>query len=128
IAALHPRGARQSPVRGIFLTNADLDHCLGLLSLREGTPLELYTTRVIRESFVEGNALYRALQRFPGHVTWHDLSLGREQEVHVAGRPSGLFVTAIEAPGKPPLYREGLRTGEPGDNVALRLRERQGGR
>lgn len=128
VASLFPRAPRQAPVAGIFLTNADLDHCLGLLSLREGTRLELYTTRAIRESFVEGNVLYRALQRFPGHVTWHDLPLGREQEVPVQGAASGLLVTAIEAPGKPPLYREGLRAGEPGDNVALWLRDARSGR
>src|SRR5262249_59354446 len=33
--ALHPRGPRHSPIAGILLTNGDLDHCLGLLSLRE---------------------------------------------------------------------------------------------
>ena len=31
---LHPRAARHSPLAGIVLTNGDLDHCLGLLSLR----------------------------------------------------------------------------------------------
>src|SRR5215471_19133082 len=33
---LHPRdGARRSPIAGVVLTNADIDHVLGLLLLRE---------------------------------------------------------------------------------------------
>src|ERR1017187_825976 len=37
--ALHPReGVRQSPIAGAVLTNADIDHVLGLLLLRELQP------------------------------------------------------------------------------------------
>ena len=43
--ALHPAGGlRHSPVGGVVLTNADVDHVAGLLSLREGQALSLYAT------------------------------------------------------------------------------------
>lgn len=45
--ALRPTGRRGSPVRGVVLTNGDLDHCLGLLSLRESHPLTIYATMEI---------------------------------------------------------------------------------
>jgi len=35
---LNPRAPRHSPISAILLTNGDLDHCLGLLSLRESQP------------------------------------------------------------------------------------------
>ncbi len=44
---MQPRGnsLRNSPIAGVFLTNADLDHCLGLLLLRQqATPLVVYAT------------------------------------------------------------------------------------
>ena len=41
---LHPRGPRHSPIDAIILTNGDLDHTLGLLSLRESHPLIVYAT------------------------------------------------------------------------------------
>ena len=41
---LHPRGPRHSPIAAILLTNGDLDHTLGLLSLRESHPLIVYAT------------------------------------------------------------------------------------
>src|SRR5207244_1141374 len=33
--ALLPRGLRRTPIEGVLLTNADLDHTIGLLLLRE---------------------------------------------------------------------------------------------
>src|SRR5882724_11979104 len=104
---LHPRGPRHSPIAAILLTNGDLDHCLGLLSLRESHPLVIYATDPVRRGFTEGNVLYRTLQRFPAQVTWRVLEPGRETELSgVDGPGSGLLVKAIAAPGKPPLHLE----------------------
>ena len=71
---LHPRAPRDSPIAGILLTNGDLDHCLGLLSLRESHPLVVYATEPVRRRVLEGNVLYRTLERFPGQVTWRTSS------------------------------------------------------
>src|SRR6188472_1482762 len=43
-AALHPTGARESPVRAVLLTNGDIDHVAGLLTLRERQAFGLYAT------------------------------------------------------------------------------------
>jgi pyrroloquinoline quinone biosynthesis protein B len=123
--ALTPRGARHSPIAGLLLTNGDLDHCLGLLSLRESHPLAVYATESVRAGFTTGNVLYRTLERFPGQVTWSALALGREQPLG----DSGLHVTAIETPGKLPLHLEGMRPPSAEDNIGLLIRDaRTGGR
>src|SRR5277367_1640055 len=42
---LHPRtGVRISPIAGVVLTSADLDHVLGLLLLRELQPFRIFGT------------------------------------------------------------------------------------
>jgi pyrroloquinoline quinone biosynthesis protein B len=125
---LHPRGLRHSPIQGIVLTNGDLDHCLGILSLRESHPITLYATDRVRRGFTERNVIYRTLERFEGQVTWRTLIPGREQELLADGRPSGLAVEAIAVPGKPPIHLEGLGPADPHDNVALRIREPGTGR
>jgi pyrroloquinoline quinone biosynthesis protein B len=125
---LHPRQPRHSPLQGILLTNGDLDHCLGLLSLRESYPLVVYATERVRAGFTESNVLYRTLQRFPEHVTWRVLKVGREEEMTVGARPSGLSVEAIAVPGKVPVHLEGLRAPDPEDSVAFRIREAATGR
>src|ERR671923_1768138 len=97
--ALHPRGPRDSPIAGILLTNGDLDHCLGLLSLRESHPLVVYATESVQRGFTNDNVLYRTLERFPGQVTWRVLKPGREDDiVGVDGKPTGLTAEAVIVP------------------------------
>ena len=126
---LHPRGPRHSPIAAILLTNGDLDHCLGLLSLRESHPLVVYATDRLRRGFTDGNVLYRTLDRFPGQVTWRALELGREAELaDVEGRPAGLLVEAVAVPGKLPIHLETGAALDPADSVGFRIREPATGR
>jgi pyrroloquinoline quinone biosynthesis protein B len=127
---LHPHQSRSSPIQAIFLTNGDLDHCLGLLSLRENTRLVVYATEPVRRGFTDGNVLYRTLQRFADQVTWRTLKLDVEEPVlHADGSPSGLTVKAVAVPGKPPIHLEGLvSSGDPDLNVGLRFRQSTSGR
>jgi pyrroloquinoline quinone biosynthesis protein B len=70
---LHPReGLRQSPIAGAVLLNADIDHVLGLLLLRELQPLCVYTTESIHRALSEDNSMFAMLQRVPGQLTWKD--------------------------------------------------------
>lgn len=126
---LHPRQSRSTPIQAIFLTNGDLDHCLGLLSLRENHRLVLYATDSVRRGFTEGNVLYRTLQRFAEQVTWRALKLDVEEPVLRAdGTPSGLTVLAVAVPGKPPIHLEGLVSSSEADvNVGLRFRQSTNG-
>ena len=123
---LHPRAQRDTPVQGILLTNGDLDHCLGLLSLRESQPLTLYATDRVRRGFTENNVLYRTLQRFEGQVVWRELELGSpgpEQPLLLHnGEPSGLTVRAFPAPGKAALHLDQSKP-EPGDNIGLLIHD-----
>src|SRR5438552_358890 len=56
-----PRG---SVIEAILLTNADLDHTLGLLSLREGGHLTVHGTRAIERSLTEGLSIAPVLGAF----------------------------------------------------------------
>jgi pyrroloquinoline quinone biosynthesis protein B len=126
---LHPRGPRHSPIAGILLTNGDLDHTLGLFSLRESHPLVVYATETVHRGLTQGNVLYRTLERVPDQVTWRTLKLGREEELVVTGgRPSGLAVEAVPVPGKPPVHLEGLAPSDPEESVGFRLRVTATGR
>jgi pyrroloquinoline quinone biosynthesis protein B len=117
--ALQPRALRDTPIVAVVLTNGDVDHCLGLLVLRESQPLAVYATTAVRDGFL-ANPLARTLARSPAHVAWRSLPLGAE--VDVAG--SGLLATAVAVPGKPPLHLDGRVTPGAQDNVGLRLRVR----
>src|SRR5438874_6466503 len=88
---LHPRAPRHSPISAILLTNGDLDHCLGLLSLRESHQLVVYAIEPVQRGLTRHNVHYRTLERFPGQMTWRLLKPGRAEElVGVDGKPAGL--------------------------------------
>src|SRR5262245_23587231 len=59
--ALWPVSPRHSPIAAIVLTNGDMDHVLGLFSLRESWPLALYVTRAVRRG-LEESAFIRTLR------------------------------------------------------------------
>jgi pyrroloquinoline quinone biosynthesis protein B len=127
--ALWPREGRATPIQGVVLTNGDLDHTLGLFSLRESTPLALYATDAVRRGLVEGNTIFRTLQRFPGQSAWRRLALEEPAELVGPGeRPTGVTVTTVALPGKVPKHLEGLSAPSPEDNVGLWIRDTRSGK
>lgn len=121
---LWPRARRDTPIGALVLTNGDLDHVLGLLSLRESQPLRVLSTGRVRTGLVEHNAVLRTLARTADQVVWTDLALGREVVID----DLGLGVTALAASGKLPVHLTGISEPSPEDNVALRIRDLSGGR
>jgi len=124
---LHPRAPRHSPLSAIVLTNGDLDHVLGLFSLRESYPLVIYATEGVRRGLFEQNAIARTLSRFEGHLTHRALLLGTEVSIADArGEPTGIRVTARPVRGKIPVHLEGVAASAPDQNVGLWLSDGAG--
>ncbi|HEX5408032.1 MAG TPA: pyrroloquinoline quinone biosynthesis protein PqqB [Pseudonocardiaceae bacterium] len=62
---LHPHdGDRATPLDTVLLTDAELDHTLGLLLLREAGALRLYATPAVHTTLCEGSGLLRTLERY----------------------------------------------------------------
>ncbi len=122
--ALHPRSRRDTPIAAVALTNGDLDHVTGLLSLRESQPFSVLATERVRAGLVERNVMLRTLARTPDQVTWRRLEPGRELLLD----DLGLGITPVPAPGKLPVHLVGVVDPSPEDNVALRVRELRTGR
>jgi len=113
--ALSPRAPRDTPISAIVLTNGDLDHVLGLFSLRESQPLVVYATDRVWRGLVERNAIARTLARFDGHLVHRRIAIGDRREIPEAG----LAIVAFAAPGKPPVHLPDAPHAE--DNVGLRI-------
>jgi pyrroloquinoline quinone biosynthesis protein B len=67
---LHPRASRDSPITGVILSSADLDHVLGLLSLRELQPLRVYAASSVLSILREENSMFGMLNRVEPQVVW----------------------------------------------------------
>ena len=103
---LHPQGGmRQSPIAGIVLASADLDHVLGLLLLRELQPLRVYATSAVASILRADNSMFGMLQRIPKQVEWTALVPGVTIVLHdTNGGDSGLRCEAVTLPAKFPAY------------------------
>jgi len=129
---LHPNhGLRTSPIAGAVLTNADVDHVAGLLTLRESTPLVLYATdRVL--ATLRANSIFNVLN--PDFVARRVIVLGESFEPKTpSGETSGLIVEPFAVPGKVALYLEDPDAGanfgtEQGDTVGIKVTSTETGK
>jgi pyrroloquinoline quinone biosynthesis protein B len=100
--------ARNTGIEGVLLTNADLDHTLGVVSLREGDAVDLHATEAMRGSLGWMETL---LARFCG-LSWKQPSLRLDPLPMRDGAPSGLQYRAIPLPSRAPRYRHDSGEGE----------------
>ncbi len=122
---LHPKdGIRGSPIAGVVLTNADVDHVAGLLTLRESQPLTLYGTERVLGALA-ANSIFDVLDR--ALVKRVAMPIGRPfHAVAPGGADAGLTIEAFAVPGKVARYLEDPDAGpglgsRAGDTVGLKV-------
>lgn len=96
---LHPTGLRILPLRSVLVTNGDIDHVVGLLTLREMQPFSLFATAAIHDVLSQ-NTIFDALD---GAVV-ERRTIATGQSFYFA---PGLSAMLFPVPGKVPLYLEG---------------------
>jgi pyrroloquinoline quinone biosynthesis protein B len=116
-SALRPRGdKRSSPIEACVVTNADVDHIAGLLTLREKQRFDLYATGATL-SALAANPIFGVLAA--------DCVARRMIRLDEVFEPApGLATRAFAAPGKVALWQEGDSVeigGEGEGSVALEL-------
>ena len=91
---------RNTPIEGVLLTNADLDHVLGLFSLREGGQLTIYATSAVKATATSCLGLTAVLDVFCGTV-WREPSVGAFVPLVSQGEStSSVLYRAICLPGE----------------------------
>ena len=113
------RSVRDTAVKSIVLMDAQIDHTTGLLMLREGQPLEIYSTEMAREDLTTGNPLFSILQHYCG-VNWHPVPVSGATSFTVIGGGS-LEFTAVPVSSKPPPYSPHRNSPREGDNIGMRI-------
>jgi pyrroloquinoline quinone biosynthesis protein B len=93
-----PTALRDSPVKCVILTNGDVDHIGGLLTLREKQPFKLFLTQSLND-ILAANPVFAALD--PALVERLICKLDAWFEVL-----PGLSARMFSVPGKTPLYLE----------------------
>jgi pyrroloquinoline quinone biosynthesis protein B len=123
-----PDSLRGTNIAGILLTDADLDHVLGLLLLREGLHQTIYATSTVRHALTEGLTISPTLSQYCT-VEWRKPSTKWTPLCYADHSQSGLLYAAFAIPDKPPPYMRGQQTPTTGDRVGYRfIDETTGGR
>jgi pyrroloquinoline quinone biosynthesis protein B len=117
--ALHPEPAgRRTPVVRLVLTDAELDHTLGIARLREAERLEVFATAPVRQALRDRLRLDAVLGPYT-ELTWHDLPLDGEDPPADVG---GISISAVPVSSKRPRYAADAPPDETWV-VALRISE-----
>jgi pyrroloquinoline quinone biosynthesis protein B len=102
---LHPRSSRDSPITGVVLSSADLDHVLGLLLLRELQPSRVYAASSILSILREENSMFGMLNRVEPQVVWTPINSEAPFPLLSAdGKDSGLRCEVLYLSGRYPKY------------------------
>ena len=101
---------RYSPIMGVVLTNADVDHTAGLINLRESQKLNLYATKRVLDVLGK-NSIFNVLN--PKFVKRLSINLGDNIKLNdTEDNFSGISVKPFAVPGKVALWLEDESKGK----------------
>ncbi|MBA3800161.1 MAG: pyrroloquinoline quinone biosynthesis protein PqqB [Geodermatophilaceae bacterium] len=116
---LRPGADRATPLEAVLLTDAEIDHTLGLLLLREGRGIRLHATEATYATLTSGTGVLTTLERYCP-VEWTPVVPGQNVSL------GGISYRAFDVPTAKP-DRFGTGTDE-GRVVGYRLTDESTGR
>jgi pyrroloquinoline quinone biosynthesis protein B len=120
-AGLHPRpDTRDVPLDTIVLTNAELDHVLGLLVLREALSYRIVSTAWVRDALLSHGAAFRLLE-----PAWGSSKLDEPIRLDPEG---ALEARLFPIPGKVPGFLRDLASNDREACVGVRITDTRSGR
>ncbi|MHB0777155.1 pyrroloquinoline quinone biosynthesis protein PqqB [Halomonas sp. WWR20] len=129
-AELHPqRQLRDTGIAGVLLVDAQIDHVTGLLSLREGCPLDVWCTPNVHQDLSTGFPLFPMLEHWQGGLRWQpiDIHESRRESCFTIDFCPGLTFTAVALDSNAPPYSPRRGSPTPGDNLGLFIEETASG-
>jgi pyrroloquinoline quinone biosynthesis protein B len=120
-------GLPEPEVRAVVLTDAQVDHVGGLLSLRDGAPIDLYATPAVFEQLTTELPVLPVLQHYCA-VHWHVVPVAGDRRVasfRVDGMPTLQFTAVATQSPLPPHLASTTRGEQPqvGDSIALAVQD-----
>jgi pyrroloquinoline quinone biosynthesis protein B len=115
-----PATIRHVPIEGVLLTDAELDHTLGLVLLREARRLPLWMTASV-SAMLEDDSRILPVTRAFADVPVTELRLETPQPLcYRDGSPSGMSVEAFAVAAGPPRF---ARRHDPGHTIGMVIRD-----
>lgn len=120
------RKIRDTGIGAIVIVDAQIDHCTGLLMLREHTEAwDVYCTREVHDDLNSGFPIFPILGHFRG-VNWHEVAT--DEVPFSIPKVDGLLFTAVALKSEAPPYSPHRHNTRPGDNVGYRIEDTRTGK
>lgn len=112
--------ARGTNIRAAILSDSQIDHVTGLLTLREGLPLPVYCTDVVHEDLTTALPLFNVLRHWHGGLEFHAIGTDHQQGFTIEGI-SGLEFFPVHLESNAPPYSPYRDDVVPGNNIGLKI-------
>jgi len=124
LPGIAPQAFRHVPIEGVVVTDAELDHTVGILLLREAGRLQLWCTAAVR-SILEHDSRILPVTGAVAELAVTQMEIGQPVELRYRdGSTSGLLVEPVEVPAGPPRFASGAGRGH---TVGLLIGDRETG-
>lgn len=118
---IHPKNkVRGTGIEAIVMFDSQIDHATGLLILREGDPLTVYCTDMVKQDLTTGFPIFNILEHFCG-VEDHPIPLNGD--AFTIPNIDDLEFTALPLKSKAPPYSPHRNDPHEGDNIGMIIRQ-----
>ncbi len=120
------RLVRDTAISAIVITDAQIDHVTGLLTLREhNKPWEIYCTDAVKDDLTTGFPVFNILGYFRG-INHHEIAT--DQSIFTIPTAEGLEFTAVPLLSNAPPYSPRRDKPVPGDNIGMHIKDTRTGK
>lgn len=115
--AIQPKqGMRDTGIKAILLIDSQIDHTTGLLMLREGKPLDIYCTEMVRQDLTTGFPVFNMLSHYCT-VNHHPIPIDGGSFTIPAIADLRFYTQALKS--KAPPYSPHRHDPHDGDNIGV---------
>ncbi len=119
---IHPKkGLRDTGVAAVILVDSQINHSSGLLALREGCPIDVYTTEVVQQDLTTVFPVFSMLEHWNGGIRWHNLEL--DNKPFQIDAVDNLQITPVVLSGKGSPYSSHPSNALAGNNTGLYIED-----
>jgi len=119
-AAQPARKLRDTGITSVILMDSQLDHTTGLLTLREGCPMNVWCTEMVHQDLTSGFPVFNMLKHWNGGLQYHEID--PKQAFKIDGFENLEFLPLIIKSAAPP-YSPHRNDPHDGDNIALIIKD-----
>ncbi|AQV16567.1 pyrroloquinoline quinone biosynthesis protein PqqB [Acinetobacter pittii] len=119
-AAQPARKLRDTGITNVILMDSQLDHTTGLLTLREGCPMNVWCTEMVHQDLTSGFPVFNMLKHWNGGLQYHEIN--PKQAFKIDGFENLEILPLIIKSAAPP-YSPHRNDPHDGDNIALIIKD-----